>query len=323
MQARSVAAALLLAATALLGTLLLGGQAAARRGGPGRREAHTSDKTVVLTTPGPEMILIRGGVFRMGSSIPEIATAQAMCRLEPLARECRPTNFADEMLAHDVMLDDYWIDRTEVTARAYTRCVEAGACDPPAFDAAADWTAEPEHPMTLVSWYDARNFCAWRGARLPTEAEWERAAKGWSGRTYPWGHIYNPKLCNHGRFALDPLDDSDGFAELAPVGSFPQGRTPEGVDDLAGNVEEWVSDWYAPDYPETTVVNPTGPKNGDEKVVRGGSFADGRAWMRAAARSWSLPSLKRPARGFRCVRSAGTQRTLPHLKPTVPAPGAE
>jgi formylglycine-generating enzyme len=308
MNARVGAAALVIA-----GAALVAATAAARRGSPGKRVAQTSEREVVLTTPGPDEILIRGGVFRMGSSIPEIATAQAMCRLEPLARECRPTTFADEMLAHDVMLDDYWIDRTEVTNAAYRRCVETGACDPPAFKAAADWTASPDHPVTLVSWYDARDFCEWRGARLPTEAEWERAAKGWSGRTYPWGHIWNPKLVNHGRFALDVLEDDDGYLELAPVASYPQGRTPEGVDDLAGNVEEWVSDWYAPDYPEAAVVNPTGPKNGDEKVIRGGSFMDGRAWMRAAARGWSLASIKRPQRGFRCVRPASAKAPPPLL----------
>ncbi len=266
------------------------------------RVSETRSQRVVLTTPGPDEVLIRGGVFRMGSTIPEIAVAQAVCRFEPLARECKPTDFADEMLAHDVMLDDYWLDTREVDNRSYQRCVDAGTCAPPEYEAAARWMGSPDHPVTLVSWFDARRFCEWRGARLPTEAEWERAARGWSGRTYPWGDVFNPKIANHGRFALNQLDDTDGFAELAPVGSFPQGRTPEGVEDLAGNVEEWVSDWYLPEYPETDAVNPEGPESGDEKVTRGGSFLDARGWLRGAARGHALPSLKRPFRGFRCAR---------------------
>jgi formylglycine-generating enzyme required for sulfatase activity len=243
----------------------------------------------------------------MGSEIPEIALAQAMCRTEPRKRDCEldPTLFADEMVAHATLLSDFWIDRLEVTVAAYMRCVDAGACGAPGQGGARVWNTRADLPVSLVSWYDAESYCRWVGGRLPTEAEWERAARGLRERVFPWGNVFNPKINNHGRFAPYPLDDRDGFAELAPVGSFPQGRTPEGVEDLAGNVEEWVSDWYAPGYPEADTVNPAGPSTGNERVVRGGSFRDGRAWLRAAARSKDLPSARRVWRGFRCVRDKG------------------
>jgi formylglycine-generating enzyme required for sulfatase activity len=264
-----------------------------------QRSGDSRQERVVLRAPGSPRVLIRGGVFRMGSDIPEVALAQAMCRLEPLERDCDATIFADEMVAHDVMLSDYWIDRSEVTVAAYQRCVDAGVCNPPGN--APAWNTRPNFPVTLVSWFDADAYCRWKGGRVPTEAQWERAARGLAGRMFPWGNAYNPKICNHGRFATYPLDERDGFAELAPVGSFPQGRTLEGIEDLAGNAEEWVSDWYAPGYPEADVVDPAGPSTGDHRVVRGGSYQSGRAWLRAAARSKDVPSARRAWRGFRCV----------------------
>jgi sulfatase modifying factor 1 len=273
---------------------------------PGR-EAGTRDRLAVLAAPGPLELLLRGGTFRMGSDSTAIAQARELCALEPRGKECGnrellPSLFADELEPHWVTLSDFWLDRTEVTNLAYRRCVEVGVCRVPGSAAAQAWTADGDDPATLVSWDDAFTYCAWRGARLPTEAEWERAARGWSGRTYPWGNVYNPMLLNHGRFAFDPLDDGDGFAELAPVGSFPAGSTPEGVLDLAGNVEEWVADWYAPSSPQEHAVNPKGPPNGDVRVIRGGSFQSGRPWLRASARAFDIASRRRAWRGFRCAR---------------------
>jgi sulfatase modifying factor 1 len=316
------------AASLLLMLALLGGEAHARSGGSSQlaagrgadARAQTSDGTVILRTPGPAELLIRGGVFNMGSDIPAVATAQAACRHEPLRSACDATMFADEMVAHEIMLSDFWIDRTEVTNAAYDRCVAAGACTAPAYGAARNWNARSDWPVTLVSWYDGQAYCRWRGARLPTEAEWERVARGWSDRLYPWGNVFNPKICNHGRFAISPIgasDDRDGFSELAPVGSFPQGRSPEGVFDLAGNVEEWVSDWYAPHYAEAEMVDPSGPATGDFKVARGGSFLSGRPWLRTTARAADLPSARRAWRGFRCARSRRNKL------PTTPTPAGQ
>lgn len=289
----------------LLFAVICGGGAEARTEEPPRREAFAHEAMVTLREPGSAQVLIRGGTFRMGSAREEIAHAHALCELEPRHAECREEIWADEHAAHDVRLSDFWLDRTEVTNAAYRRCVAAGVCTTPGYGAAARWTRHDEHPVTLVSWYDARAYCHWIGGRLPTEAEWERAARGWSARIYPWGNVFNPRIVNHGRFALDALDDDDGFAELAPVASFPQGRTPEGLEDMAGNVEEWVADWYAPRYAPADQVDPVGPPAGDERVLRGGSFQAGRAWLRTAARNHDLPSVRRSFRGFRCARDAG------------------
>jgi formylglycine-generating enzyme required for sulfatase activity len=258
----------------------------------------------VLRAPNGGMVLVKGGLVRIGSEITEVGDAQRMCR-EELSREaCSASLFADEMVAHDVRLSDFWLDRTEVTNADYGRCVEVGACRGAHHDGARRWRSVADHPVTLVTWDDADRYCRWRGARLPTEAEWERAARGYSRRLYPWGEIYAPLLANHGRASLlevERTDDIDGFLELAPIASFPAARTPEGVHDLAGNVSEWVADWYAEGYAEPETVDPRGPSAGNFKVYRGGSFLDGRAWLRGAARGHAMPSASATWRGFRCA----------------------
>jgi formylglycine-generating enzyme required for sulfatase activity len=250
----------------------------------------------------------------MGSNDAEFAEAISLCRLEPRRDDCKEDWFASEESVHEVYLSDYWIDRREVTVASYQACVAAGVCPPPPYAEGGERFDRPEYPVVLVSWNDARRFCAWSSARgrLPTEAEWERAARGLgdaphdkSGRRYPWGDVYNPFLSNHGAFGVDDLDARDGFLELAPVGSFPDGRTPEGIEDLAGNAQEWVSDWFAPEYPKADAVNPQGPDTGDRRVVRGGGYIHARAWLRGAARDKRAPGDRMPWLGFRCARDAG------------------
>jgi formylglycine-generating enzyme required for sulfatase activity len=285
-----------------------------------------SSGVVTLRTPGPDAVLLRAGSFIMGSTPEEILHAITLCKLEPGGEACGKEiqdGFASESAAHEVELSDYWIDRTEVTLARYRQCVAAGACDEPPYASGGRRFDRPDYPVVLVNWNDARRYCAWAGGRLPTEAEWERAARGGSlgaasaapGRRYPWGHVYNPFHANHGQLTLqswpvlfnadvsatDGLDGEDGFLELAPVGSMPHGRTADGIDDLAGNVEEWVADYYAPEYPPESAKNPRGPVSGDERVVRGGSFRHGRPWLRASARLHSHPSARFAWRGFRCV----------------------
>jgi formylglycine-generating enzyme required for sulfatase activity len=263
-----------------------------------------------LRAPAPLMIRVRAGTFRMGSSHAETLEAAADCAREPLGFRCNETTFADEMPAHDVTLSAFWLDRTEVTVEAYARCVEVRRCKPLPFGQGATRFDKPSYPASLVSFDDALAYCRFRGARLPTEAEFERAARGPARRRFPWGNLYNSRAANHGRLGWDASDPSDGFAELAPAGAYLAGRTPEGFMDLAGNVAEWVNDRYAANYPEGPQKNPGGPSAppaSSERVVRGGSYAQAAPWLRGAARRFQEPAARRPNIGFRCARSGAPQ----------------
>jgi len=274
---------------------------------PVASEGVTGDGILVLRPPVPEQVLLRAGTFTMGSDDADFADAMSLCRLEPRRDDCKEEWFAAEQSAHQVYLSDFWLDRREVTVARYRPCVAASVCAAPPYAEGGERFDRPEYPVVLVSWNDARRFCAWAGGRLPTEAEWERAARGLSdaahtGRRYPWGDVYNPFLSNHGAFAVEDLDAGDGFLELAPVGSFPDGRTPDGIEDLAGNAQEWVADWFAPEYPKADAVNPKGPDMGDRRVVRGGGYPHPRTRLRGAARDRESPSDRAPWIGFRCAR---------------------
>ena len=214
---------------------------------------------------------------------------------------------SNEKTQHTVYLDAFWIDRTEVTNVQYRKCVEAGACRE-----AGCWDDDnynaPDQPVVCVSWDEAQAYAAWVGGRLPTEAEWEKAARGTDGRIYPWGDEFDGSRLNYcDRNCTHDWKDAsadDGYAVTAPVGSYPAGASPYGTLDMAGNVFEWVADRHEEGYyARSPARNPQGPDSGDYRVLRGGAFGDVERDVRCAARRWYLPSDWYGYLGFRLVAS--------------------
>jgi formylglycine-generating enzyme required for sulfatase activity len=207
---------------------------------------------------------------------------------------CAATDTAcrdDEKPEHSVTLGAFEIDRTEVTQDQYAACVTAKACNPPS----CDWDCtKTDIPAGCVERSDAEAFCTWAGKRLPTEAEWEMAARGTDGRIYPWGN--DPPTCT--------LANMAGCGDApTPVGSNPTGASPFGAEDMAGNVVEIVADWYDATYYQTSpATDPTGPATGTRYVGRGGGYKSEAIWQRGSSRDWYDLSDSTPPLGFRCAR---------------------
>jgi formylglycine-generating enzyme required for sulfatase activity len=258
---------------------------------------------------GMKMVFIPGGIFQMGSTDEEIDLALEEC--QTFWDGCTRDFFEDEVPGHEVNLDPYWLDQTEVTVAMYLECAAAGECIAPAVDGYyyyAGYLSDPlyqKNPVVFVNWQDARTYCAWAGRRLPTEAEWELAARGPEGRKYPWGSApVNGNLLNFrdvnfgGEYII--LTADDGYKRLAPVGSYPDGASYYGVLDLAGNVWEWVDDWYQvyPGGDETASV----AFGQSERVIRGGDFASLFPEHRTAYRYSAPPEdTFSSGIGFRCA----------------------
>ena len=250
---------------------------------------------VIDPKDGMVLVQISAGEFEMGSS-----------------RADDPQAFDEELPQHIVYLDTYWIDKTEVSNAQYALCVaDSGACTKPANNYSVtrgsyyDDSQYANYPVIFVSWSQAAAYCAWAGRRLPTEAEWEKAARGSDRRIYPWGNTFDGTLANYCDVNCqtawpDPRFD-DGYADTAPVGEYSDGASTYGILDMSGNVYEWVADWFGP-YSRSSQTDPTGPDSGSEKIIRGGSWGDDPAHIRSTIRSRVKADNWLDFIGFRCAR---------------------
>jgi sulfatase modifying factor 1 len=235
-------------------------------------------------TPPEDMVAVPGGAFSMGCN-------------EALDADCAP----DEYPYHEVNLGPFAIDRTEVTLTAYQSCIDAGECPPlPAMDASGNPCANApgDLPVSCVSWFHARDYCESVGKRLPTEAEWEKAARSDDGRIYPWGA--EAPSCTLAVMSDCPTNGKQ------PVATKPAGASPYGALDMSGNVFEWVADWYgAAYYVESPPDDPQGPDNGARRIIRSGGSNYGAAAMRNSFRGVSFevptPDSTHTNVGFRCA----------------------
>jgi formylglycine-generating enzyme required for sulfatase activity len=275
---------------------------------PGAASADVSDQD------GMPLILIPAGNFGRGAAPEHLALMFDLCPL------CDPGTVADQSPSRSIYLDVYWIDKTEVTVAQFTKFINETGYITTAeqkgsgsvFNPTAGWTALPgatwrnsipvgdtntNYPVSQVSWHDAVAYCAWAGRRLPTEAEWEKAARGVDGRLFPWGN---------GEPDGTLLSFNLNAGGAVPVGSFPAGSSPYGVLDMSGNLWEWVADYYDESYysyaPDR---NPLGPSAGDGRTIRGGSWATLRdtelVYATTTFRLWNYPDISSNALGFRCA----------------------
>jgi formylglycine-generating enzyme required for sulfatase activity len=262
---------------------------------------HTTEQASISENrvDAQEMVMVPAGDFWMGCN-------------EQVDKECDN----DEQPGRLVWVETFLIDRTEVTMAQYRQCVDAGACassglsmprrasgseEYPEWAWACNWAkaGRENHPINCVTWHQAHAFCRWAGKRLPTEAEWEKAARGTDGRKYPWGNrnfgatgqVANiaDRTAKHqrGNWTVAARYD-DGFYGTAPVGSFPLGASPYGALDMSGNVWEWTADWYDSEH--------------KYRLLRGGSWSDVPRFARTSTRLWNHPDDRYMVVGFRCAK---------------------
>ena len=238
----------------------------------------------IMGKDGAPMVLVPAGEFVMGSDKGD----------------------EDEAPVHRVYLNAFYIDKFEVTNGRFAKYVEAIQSEPPwGFTDKETPLIHAERPVRWVNWMDAMGYCLWSGKRLPTEAEWEKAARGTDERVYPWGN--DPPTPVHAVYGLK----ESGAETVSVIGNHHMGQSPYGVQDLAGNLYEWVMDWYAEDFYSSFIngpaINPRGPGEGAAKVQRGGSYINTPYRLRSSFRTKGDPTEPDPNVGFRCAQDVQKQ----------------
>jgi formylglycine-generating enzyme len=234
----------------------------------------------ILAKDGAPMVLIPAGEFTMGSDKGD----------------------DDEEPVHKVFVDGFYVDKFEVTNGRFAKFVEAIQSEPPwGFADKETPVLRQDQPVRWVNWMEAMGYCLWAGKRLPTEAEWEKAARGSDARVYPWGN--DPPTPAHAVFGL-----KEGSDTVSAIGNRDKGKSPYGVHDLAGNLYEWTTDWYDEQfYSKNPAINPKGPLEGTAKVQRGGSYINGAYRLRSSFRTKGDPTEHDPNVGFRCAQDIPKQ----------------
>lgn len=275
-----------------------------------------------LTAPAG-MVLIAEGPYTRGAGQSEIDQATLQCiRETEEANRCYPEYFTDAQPESEITLTGFFMSQTEITNAAYKACVDAGTCTEPSDDTYYADTNYADHPVVFVNYQQAGTYCGWIGGRLPTEAEWEKAARfdPNSGESFwfPWGNQFAPGRAN---------TLAAGLNGTSPVTSFPQDLSPLGLAGLAGNVSEWVADWYFNNYEGFGTLNPTGPDTQPLtepfRVARGGSFLSLEPFARGAQRLDVPPATSAAWLGFRCVIDLPTTQPAVTETPTEEPTAAE
>jgi formylglycine-generating enzyme required for sulfatase activity len=245
-------------------------------------------------------VLIPEGEFKMGSKVED-----DFARCKQYSTDCSRDWYKDEEPRHIVYLDAFYIDAYEVTNARYAECIEEGGCSYPSISKLSTgeiYFGNPDfanYPVIYVSWFDAKDYCEWREARLPTEAEWEKAARGTDVRIYPWGDEISCSKANYRGIG------NGCVGMTTEVGHYPSGKSPYGLYDMAGNAWEWVADWYGETYySKSQHSNPLGPISGSLRVLRGGPWDGHYNRVRSANRGKNDPTFISDFIGFRCARDA-------------------
>ncbi len=260
---------------------------------------NSKEKTQGISKPEDDMVLIPAGNFTMGSTEGEAMTAYNSC-LKEEGKNCVMEDYLAEYPKKNVYVGDFYIDKKEVSSGDYNKFVAATNHQKSFYWDDSNLNSSVQ-PVVGISWKDAKDYCEWVNKRLPTEAEWEKAARGTDGRIWPWGGDWDPKKLNHGMGGLPGYDDSDGYKYTSSVGMYLSDISPYGVLNMAGNVQEWVFDDFKAYAGNDKFIH----KNFGRpfKIIRGGAYTYSEADDRVSVRFYDNPIINSSEDvGFRCAR---------------------